>query len=53
MLARHAIGDRPCPLRTPSRETELKRKAAADAIERHGDNPLNDSLADLFRSEGE
>jgi hypothetical protein len=53
MLARHAIGDRPCPLRTPSRETELKRKAAADAIARLGDNPLNDSLADLFTTEDE
>jgi hypothetical protein len=48
MLARHAIGDRPCKLRRPSRELELKRKAAAEAIQRNGDNKLNDNLSDLF-----
>jgi hypothetical protein len=50
MLARHAIGQKPCPLRTKSRERVLKDAAAAEAIERMGNNPLNDDLADLFRA---
>jgi hypothetical protein len=48
LQVRHCVGPKPCKLKTPSRETELKRKAAADAIERAGNPELNDRLDDLF-----
>jgi hypothetical protein len=48
MLARHAIGEKPCPLRTKSRERLLKDAAAAEVIQRCGDPELDDRLDDLF-----
>lgn len=48
-LARNAIGERPCPLRRPSRETAVKSAAAREIIERYGDHALDDPIDDLFR----
>jgi hypothetical protein len=47
---RNIIGRRPCPVSRPSRETEAKRAAAAEIIERCGDDPLNDRLDNLFET---
>ena len=48
MLARHAIGDRPCKLQKKSRARKLKDAAAAEVIERCGNPELDDRLDNLF-----
>jgi hypothetical protein len=51
-LARHAIGEKPCPLPKLNSKAAMKRSAAAEILQRYGSDGSepNDSLDDLFRN---